>query len=113
MRRFILEVNDNFSQSALKGEIDFLEEFMIDAIRSYRQRGSSIPKILLGTLPLVQKARTAVHTGTWQDGEAPDLQAELDGFASEFAHIDHNALADDTCSHHITAQTAKLLSQSL
>lgn len=94
MRRFIQDIRDNFSLSALEADLDFLEVFMIDAIRVYRREAKPIPKILSDTLPLVQKARTAVDTGTWQDGEAPDLQAELDAYGSEFATIDHMALAD-------------------
>ena len=94
MRRFILEIRDDFAQLALEGVLDFLEEFMIDAIRFYRRQGKLIPEILRSALPLVQKARTAVDTGTWQDGQASDLQDELDAFSSEFATIDHLALAD-------------------
>jgi hypothetical protein len=94
MRRFILEVNNNFSQSALEGDVHFLEDFMIDAIRVYRQQDTLIPNVLLDALPIVHKTRMAVDSGTWQDGQAPELQGELDDFASEFAHIDHNALAD-------------------
>jgi hypothetical protein len=94
MRRFILEIRHNFTQSALEADLDFLEEFMIDAIRVYRFRNKPVPEILRSTLPLVQKAKTATLTGTWQEGQAPDLQAELDAFGSEFATIDHLALAE-------------------
>ena len=76
MREFILEMRDNFVQAALEGDGYFLEEFLIDAIRAYRQQGKPVPEILCSTLPLVQKARTAVDTGTWQDGKAPDVDIE-------------------------------------
>ncbi len=94
MRRFILETRDNFVQAALEGDVYFLEEFLIDAIRCYRQQCKSIPEILSDILPLVQKARTAVDTGTGQEGNAPDVDNELAAIGSEFADIDHNALVE-------------------
>ena len=94
MRKFILSIRDDFDTLCREAEIDFLEEFIIEAMQIYRYRKQPIPQILTDTLPLVQKSVVALKTGTWEGGEADDLQQELDAFAIEFAAIDHMALAD-------------------